>query len=120
MHVKQDHCQPVTVLSGLLEGGTVTLLSRVLRRRKGRCVAAIQSEMPEVNIDAALVERGGAAFSAIDEEQVEVRNVCICRALGDDLLVEVSRLVLADRKPWVDLPNPFPELSMEGMEGEPT
>jgi G3E family GTPase len=53
--------------------------------------------MSEVNIDAALVERGGAALSRTEETLVEMSNGCICCTLRDDLLAEVSRLAKEDR-----------------------
>jgi len=48
--------------------------------------------MSEVNIDAGLIEHGGAALSRTDEQLVEMSNGCICCTLRDDLLAEVSRL----------------------------
>ena len=53
--------------------------------------------MSEVNIDAALIDRGGAELSRTEEKLVEMSNGCICFTLRDDLLAEVSRLAQENR-----------------------
>lgn len=83
---------PVLLLTGYLGSGKTTLLNRILSNKKGIRFAVIVNDIGEVNIDAALIAKGGVVGNS-DDSLVALQNGCICCTLKTDLMQQLSDLI---------------------------
>ncbi len=90
---------PITLLTGYLGAGKTTLLNHVLSNQEGYKVAVIVNDIGEVNIDAALIEKGGNV--TMDDSLVPLSNGCICCTLKDDLIQQILDLIATCRYDYI-------------------
>ena len=83
---------PVLLLTGYLGSGKTTLLNKILANKKRIKSAGIVNDSGEVNIDAALIEKGGVVGQK-DDSLVSLQNGCICCTLKMDLVEQLKEIV---------------------------
>lgn len=91
---------PVLLLTGYLGSGKTTLLNKILANKKGIKFAVIVNDIGEVNIDAALIEKGGVVGQK-DDSLVSLQNGCICCTLKMDLVEQLKEIVHMKRFDYI-------------------
>ncbi|MDE7293053.1 MAG: GTP-binding protein [Oscillospiraceae bacterium] len=91
---------PITLLTGYLGAGKTTLINHVLNNQEGYKTAVIVNDIGEVNIDARLIEQGGAVTQK-DENLVPLSNGCICCTLKVDLMNQITELIKSGKFDYI-------------------
>ncbi len=97
---KNKKLVPVSLLTGYLGSGKTTLLNYILSNQQGYKVAVIVNDIGEVNIDASLIQKGGAVTEQ-DENLVPLSNGCICCTLKVDLMKQIINLAQSGRFDYI-------------------
>lgn len=88
---------PVVLITGYLGSGKTTLLNHILSNREGTRYAVIVNDIGEVNIDAALIQKGGVVGGSGNDDLVALQNGCICCSLRMDLVNQLTDLISTER-----------------------
>lgn len=91
---------PILLLTGYLGSGKTTLVNRILANKRGIRFAVIVNDIGEVNIDAALIQKGGVVGKK-DDSLVALQNGCICCTLKADLIEQVYELMKLERFDYI-------------------
>lgn len=91
---------PVLLLTGYLGSGKTTLLNRILANQAGIRFAVIVNDIGEVNVDAALIEKGGVVKEK-DANLMSLSNGCICCTLKMDLVQQLHDLCVAKKFDYI-------------------
>ncbi|MDE6331995.1 MAG: GTP-binding protein, partial [Muribaculaceae bacterium] len=93
---------PVLLLTGYLGSGKTTLLNRILDNRRGIRFAVIVNDIGEVNIDAALIQKGGVVGQdQASDDLVALQNGCICCTLKMDLIKQITDITSTGRFDYI-------------------
>ncbi len=98
--MKQTKLIPITLLTGYLGAGKTTLINHVLGNQEGYKVAVIVNDIGEINIDAELIQKGGAVTQK-DDNLVPLSNGCICCTLKVDLMNQIADLIKTGRFDYI-------------------
>ena len=100
IHMK-DKLIPVTLLTGYLGAGKTTLMNYILNNQTGYKVAVIVNDIGEVNIDAALIEKGAGIVEEDKDSIVPLQNGCICCSLKTDLIEQIVSLTKQNKFDYI-------------------
>lgn len=98
--MNQKKLIPITLLTGYLGAGKTTLINHVLSNQEGYKVAVIVNDIGEINIDAELIQKGGAVTQK-DDNLVPLSNGCICCTLKVDLMNQITDLIKTGRFDYI-------------------
>ena len=91
---------PILLLTGYLGSGKTTLVNNILTNKKGIKFAVVVNDIGEVNIDAALIQKGGVVDQK-DDSLVALQNGCICCSLQFDMVEQLSDLVKSNKFDYI-------------------
>lgn len=91
---------PILLITGYLGSGKTTLINHILSNRKGIKFAVIVNDIGEVNIDAALIQKGGVV-NQDDDSLVALQNGCICCSLKTDLIKQVQDIINTNKFDYI-------------------
>ena len=91
---------PILLLTGYLGSGKTTLVNNILTNKKGIKFAVVVNDIGEVNIDAALIQKGGVVDQK-DDSLVALQNGCICCSLQFDMVEQLADLVKSNKFDYI-------------------
>ncbi|MBR3724554.1 MAG: GTP-binding protein [Bacteroidales bacterium] len=100
MNNRQIKSTSVLLLTGYLGSGKTTLLNHILNNKRNIKFAVMVNDIGEVNIDAALIAKGGIVGQG-DDSLVALQNGCICCTLKMDLVKQLSEIMEMNRFDYI-------------------